>query len=433
MSSLILQDALCGVLAPPSLRQADLKITNGTLVEVAPNIPVGPADAVEHLRGALVMPGLVCAHTHLYSSLVRGMPGPEAEPADFTGILENIWWKLDKALDEETIAGSATAGALEAVRCGVTTIVDHHASPHAIRGSLSIIETALRRVGVRGILCYETSDRDGVGRRDQGLAENEEYLSSRRHHDFYRGLIGAHASFTLSDDSLRLLGAMAERHDAGVHVHVAEDAADPRMTASRFGRSIMDRFREFGLLRKRSVFAHCIHLHADDYAELRAAGPWLIHNPRSNMNNAVGHAPLHLFGGKSALGTDGFPMDLFEELRAAFFKDRESTPRVGPDGIIRLLQGGQGLVSEVFGRPFGGLTGGSPADLMVLDYAPPTPLTSGNFPYHFLFGLRSSMVRSVMVNGSWVMHDRKFLQLHEDEVLRDTARAAGRLWRKLHA
>ena len=433
MNSLILRNALCAVLSPIRLERADVRIADGTITEVGPTLRAGPDDIVEDLHGALLMPGLVCAHTHLYSSLSRGMPGPEGEPENFPAILEKIWWKLDRALDEDAIRFSAIAGALEAVRCGVTTIVDHHASPNLIRGSLSIIENALSGIGVRAVLCYETSDRDGPGRRDEGLAENEEFVARRRSHGMVRGLVGAHASFTLSDESLRMLGEMVERLDSGLHIHVAEDPADQERTRANYGRDILDRFRAFGLLRRRSVFAHCLHLSDTDYADLRSHGPWLVHNPRSNMNNAVGHAPLHQFGERAALGTDGFPADMFEELRTAFFKNREANPRIPPSRIVDLLNNGQRMISEIFDRPFGGIDAGSPADLVLLDYLPPTPMTAENLPYHVLFGLRSSMVESVMINGTWVMRDRKFGHLQEDELLRDAAAAAARLWRKMHA
>jgi putative selenium metabolism protein SsnA len=433
VSSLILKDALCAAIHPaPSLTRCDIRIADGTIVEIGPGLLPGPGGLVEDLHGALLLPGFVCAHTHLYSSLSRGMPGPAAEPHNFTEILESIWWKLDKALDEETVHASALAGGLEAVRCGVTTIVDHHASPNAIPGSLSIIENALETVGLRGILCYETSDRDGNERRDQGLRENEEFINKHRTHGMMRGLVGAHASFTLSDDTLRELGGIAERLDAGVHIHVAEDRADGDVTRARYGGGIVERMSEHGLLRSRSVFAHCIHLTEPEYAALRTARSWMIHNPRSNMNNSVGHAPLHQFGTRAALGTDGFPQDMFEEVRSAWFRSREATPRVAPEAILGMLSGGALLASEVFGRTIGTLQPGAAADLVVMDYLSPTPLTPENLPFHLLFGMRSSMVRSVMINGTWVMQDRAFVRVREEEALRTATQAAARLWRRMH-
>jgi putative selenium metabolism protein SsnA len=432
MTALLLKNALCASLTPPRLRAADLRIRDGIIIETGERLLPGPGDGVEDLHGALLLPGWVCAHTHLYSSLSRGMPGPAAEPRNFTEILSSIWWKLDKALDEESIRASALSGILDAVRCGVTTILDHHASPNAIPGSLSVVAGAMAEIGARGVLCYETSDRDGPERRDQGLAENEAFAVSHRTHGMIRGLVGAHASFTLSDATLGELGRIVERLDSGIHVHVSEDRSDAELTRARFGRGIIERFREHGLLRPRSVFAHCVHLDAQEYAAVRAEGPWIVHNPRSNMNNGVGHAPLQHFGGRSALGTDGFPADMFEELRAGWFRNRESEPHVGPMTMLSMLDNGSRLASELFEQPIGGIQPGAAADVMVMDYQPPTPLTEENLPFHILFGMRSSMVRSVMINGAWVLRDRAFVQVREEEILKEAAAAAKRLWRRMH-
>jgi putative selenium metabolism protein SsnA len=428
----VLKNGLCVTLSPLTLTRADLRISGRGVVEQGPGLQPAEGDIVEDLAGRIVMPGLVCSHTHLYSSLSRGMPPPGIPPSNFLEILQKIWWRLDRALDADMIYHSALAGALDAARCGVTTVVDHHASPNAIGGSLSLIAKALAEVGLRGVLCYETSDRDGIDRRDQGIAENGEFLAAHGSHGMYRGLVGAHASFTLSDESLQKLGEMAERFDTGVHVHLAEAGTDPQVTESKFGRRILDRFAASGILRARSVFAHCIHLTGDDFARLRVSGAWLVHNPRSNMNNRVGQAPLGAFGARAALGTDGFPPDMFEELRAAFFRNQEGGAGAG-EVSLQMLGNGHRLISEIFGRQFGDFRKDAPADLIVLDYVPPTPMTEENLSSHLLFGLRSSMVESVMVNGRWLIRHRKFVHLDERELLAGAADAAQRLWSGMHA
>lgn len=432
MSTLLLRNARCVRLSPAMVRNADIRIRHGLIEEVGSALTAGPGDTVENLHGAVLMPGLVCAHTHLYSSLARGMPGPRTEPPDFPAMLEAVWWKLDRSLNAVSIRACAVAGALEALRCGVTTIVDHHSSPNAIDGSLSIIGDVLTRIGVRGVLCYETSDRDGPERRDAGLAENERFLLGHRDHPTLRGMVGAHASFTLSDESLTRLGELAAKHDTGVHIHLAEDRADPETTRRLFGREIIARFRAHGLLRKRSVFAHAVHLTEAEFSAVRDAGSWLVHNPRSNMNNAVGRAPLDRFGARTALGTDGFTADMFEELRTAYFRNRESETRIPVPALLAYLQNGSALASEAFGQPFGDIREGYAADLVVLDYTAPTPLTAENLPGHVLFGLRSSMVRSVMVDGTWVLRDRRVTLVDEDAELHGTSAVAAELWRRMH-
>ena len=427
---MLLKNALCVALSPPALERDDVRITGGTVEEVGRGLAAKPGEETEDLAGKIVMPGLVCAHTHLISTLSRGMPPPAATPANFPEILERIWWRLDRALDRETLYCSAVAGALEAARCGVTTIVDHHSSPNAISGSLDAVRRGIAEIGLRGILCYEISDRGGPDRRDEGLAENEAFAADHRTDPMFRGCIGGHASFTLSDESLRSMGDLAERHGTGVHIHLAEAVDDPRITEEKFGRSILERFEEFGILRRNSLLAHCVHCAPDEFSRLRECGAWLIHNPRSNMNNGVGRAPLAEFGSRRALGTDGFPPDLFEEMRSAHLRGNEA----GDDAeALRMAANGQAIASEMFGREFRTLTRGAAADLIVMDYIPPTPLTGGNLASHILFGLRSSMVESVMVNGNWVVRNRRFPGLDESALLRGAEEAATKLWSAMHA
>jgi putative selenium metabolism protein SsnA len=426
---MLLTNGVCMTLSPPMLEHADVRVSGGAILERGPHLEPQAGERVEDLRGKILMPGLVCAHTHLYSSLARGMPGPDRPGGDFLEILQRIWWRLDRALDGETIYYSALAGALEAARCGVTTVVDHHASPNAIRGSLLHVKKGVADVGLRGVLCYETSDRDGIDRRDEGLRENDRFLTEHASDEMFRGMVGGHASFTLSDESLRRMGEIARGHDTGVHMHLAEAETDVRITRKEHGQGIVARLEEAGILRK-SLLAHCIHLTAEEFASLRASGAWLVHNPRSNMNNRVGHAPLSEFGERKALGSDGFTPDMFEELRAAFFRDREASGG-SVWGPASLLNGGQKFIAEVFGRPFGLLQKGSPADLVVVDYLPPTPCTLQNLPSHVL-AFRSSMVESVMVNGGWVLYRREFPRLQEEELLRGAQAATRKLWSAMH-
>jgi len=390
--------------------------------------PAAGEDVVD-CGGRYVIPGLVCAHTHLYSSLSRGMPPPGRPPATFTEILRRIWWKLDAALDPDSIYYSATAGGLEALRHGTTTIVDHHASPNAIAGSLDLIRDALAGVGIRGVLCYEVTDRGGARRRDAGLRENERFISSVAGSPAFRGLVGAHASFTLSDASLERCAEIARACRTGVHIHVAEDMADVRDARQRSRTPLLRRLERFGISSRRSVFAHCVHLRGEDFRALESTGVWVVHNPRSNMNNGVGHAPVHLFPRRSALGTDGFPADMFEEARAGFFRAAEEAG-TGMK-MADLIAGGWRLASEMFGRPFGTLEPGAVADLAVLDYRPPTPVRASNAASHFLFGVDSSSVDSVMAGGTWALWHRGVPGIDEDDIARRASRAAARLWKNM--
>ena len=428
---MLLKGGLLARLHPPALARGDLRVEGDTIVARGAKLRPKPGEEVEDCRGRLILPGFVCAHTHLYSALSRGMPAPAAPPKSFPDMLGRVWWRLDQALNEEAIYYSAMVGAVEAVKAGATTIVDHHSSPSAIPGSLDIIREALGVVGVRGVLCYEVTDRGGLRRRDAGLAENDRFLAATRTDTQFRGLVGAHASFTLRETSLAAIGDLARYHRVGVHIHAAEAQDDERRTRRVHGCGIVDRLDRHGLLNERSLLVHGVHLADSDLASVTAAGAWLVHNPRSNMNNAVGHAPIERFGERAALGTDGWPADMLAELRFAHFREREHLGLRRAYPSTALLQGGQSLAAEIFGVPFGTLAPGSPADLVVCDYVPPTPLTAANLPAHLLAGVQPAMMTGVMASGRWVCRDGVPVNIDVDAVYCRARQLAATVWRRM--
>jgi putative selenium metabolism protein SsnA len=428
---MLLTNGITISLSPARIRRMDLRVEEGSIVATGKSLRPRKGEEIVDLTGTIIMPGMVNAHTHLYSSLSRGMPGPAKAPRNFSEILGQIWWKLDTALDEEAVHYSALVGSLEALQCGTTTLVDHHASPNAIDGSLDIIKKAMCSVGMRGILCYETTDRGGSVRRDRGLEENERFVTENANNLRFRGAMGAHASFTLNDDTLRILGDLAGMYDCGVHIHVAEDKADVRDAVNVRQSDIITRLKKFGIAGHKSIFAHGIHLSKHQLAVVASSGTWMVHNPRSNMNNGVGYAPLAWFGEQSAIGTDGFASDMFEEGRVAFLRNQESSSRVQALRILAMLNNGQQLVSQFFGRKFGSLQAGSPADIIVLEYASPTPMTEANLVGHALFGLNSGAVRHAMVEGEWRMWNREFVGIDSDKVMTEARIVATKLWKRM--
>jgi len=430
--SLLLKNIKAVTLAPPEIEKCDIRVDEGTIVDRAHRLKPRRDDEVVDLQSRIVMPGFVCSHTHLYSALSRGMPAPRFAPRNFVEILRKVWWKLDEALDEESIYYSALVGAIESVKFGTTMLIDHHASPNSIPRSLDLIKDALHRVGVRGVLCYETTDRGGKKRRDLGLKENERFVTENTSNPHFRGTIGAHASFTLGDDSLALLGELAGLYDCGVHIHVAEDKADVVDSVEKHQKGVVERLRQFSILGKKSLFVHGVHVSRKQLAIVEKAGAWMIHNPRSNMNNGVGYAPLSWYGEHSALGTDGFPSDMFEESKFGYFRNAESNFRTEFSRLPAMLHNGQRVAAEFFGRTFGTLQKGSPADLVVLDYVPPTPLTSRNFHGHFLFGMNSAMVQHVIVDGNWIVWNKQLVGIDEEAVMQKAASVAKKLWGRMH-
>ncbi len=417
-------------LAPAQVKKTNLRITGSEIDAESPALKPLKNEKVIDLEGKLVLPGFVNAHTHLYSSLSRGMPMPATAPSNFTEILEKIWWKLDVSLDEEMIYYSALAGAIDAIKCGTTSLVDHHASPSSIKGSLDLIKKALKQVGIRGVLCYEVTDRGGKKKRNEGLKENERFIEGNKTDEYFRGYVGAHAAFTLSDESLHLCGEMAAKHKTGVHIHVSEDVCDVKDADEKYKSTVLDRLAPHKILKKESILAHCVHLTLSEFSTSKKNECWLVHNPRSNMNNRVGYANVHLFGDKLALGTDGFPADMLEEAKFAFHKKRDSKID-GNINYVNLITGGQKLVSDIFGKKFGTFNKGSVADLVVMNYQEPTPMEKDNLLGHYLFGMQSSMVESVMVGGKWVMKNRKIPGIDENKIFAKSRQLARKLWKKM--
>jgi putative selenium metabolism protein SsnA len=384
--------------------------------------------------GCLVVPGNVCAHTHLYSALARGMPYGLAPPDDFLQILQRVWWRLDRALDEEIVRASALVGGMEALLSGTTTLVDHHASPNAIDGSLDVIAEALGELGVRSVLCYETSDRDGPERARAGLAENRRFAARMQHEKppLTRALVGGHASFTLSDETLAECAEIARTFEIGLHIHAAEDAVDERDSVAEHEQRVVSRLEHAGALDDRTLLAHGVHLDAEELGLVLAADAYLAHNARSNMNNAVGRAHLDALAGRVALGTDGIGADMFEESRAAYFRLREDDRQAGAEWPLDRLSVGAALAGSSFGeRHLGTLDVGAPADLVVLDYAAPTPVDAHSFPGHWIFGLSARHVRDVMVAGEWVVLDRRLARADHRELAAEARVQAARLWKRL--
>ncbi len=313
---------------------------------------------------------------------------------------------------------------------GTTTLIDHHASPNWIDGSLDVMAEALESLGVRSVQCYETTDRDGPERATAGLRENERF-ASRGRGELTRAMVGAHASFTLSEDTLAACVDVARRTGVGIHVHAAEDGSDQSDAVARFGKRVIPRLEGAGVLTEDAILAHCIHLDPSEAEAVRASGCGVAHNPTSNMNNAVGHADVGALGDRVLFGTDGIGADMFAESKAAYFRARDADvywPFGWPLGHVAE---GAARAGRIFGEPMlGELTPGAPADLVVIDAHPPTPLHPGNLAGHWTFGFNARSVRDVMVAGRFVVKDRRLALVDHDEVAARGAEAATAMWER---
>jgi putative selenium metabolism protein SsnA len=422
---------------PVIVEHADVVVDGGRVVFVGAAASDLPAAAgTLDCTGCIVIPGNVCAHTHLYSALARGMPYSLEPPRDFIEILRRVWWRLDRGLDEASVRASALVGGMEALLAGTTTIIDHHASPNAIDGSLDVIAEALEELGIRSVLAYEVTDRDGPERAGAGVLENRRFAGrvAAGEVPLARSMIGAHASFTLSDATLEACVGAAVETGTGLHVHVAEDLADQEHCRARYGTSVVERLAGAGAVDERALLAHAVHVGEHEAELICDAHATIVHNARSNMNNAVGRAPLRGFGERVALGTDGIGADMFEESRAAYFRAREDGVTGDPRWALARLSQGARLAGRLFGEPLlGRIEPGAPADLVVLDHEAPAPVDARSFPGHWMFGLSSRPVRDVLVNGDIVVRDRRLQLFGHDWVTALACGEAKRLWDRLES
>ncbi|MGD8903853.1 MAG: putative aminohydrolase SsnA, partial [Anaerolineae bacterium] len=351
--------------------------------------------------GHLVLPGLVCAHTHFYGAFARGMALGGEPATNFPEILEKLWWRLDKALWPDDVHFSALVCLVDAIRHGTTTLIDHHASQKHITGSLDQIARAVDQAGARACLCYEVTDRDGKQAAMAGIAENVRFIQQaqirQRKGDYQIGAtFGLHASLTLSQATLDMCSDQAKTLGTGFHLHVAEDEADQRESLRRSGLRVVERLEKAGILGPQTIAAHCVHVDRIETEILLDSGTMVVHNPRSNMNNAVGTADLPWMlkiGIPVGLGNDGFSNNMFTEMSAAYLAHKQASgdPRTLPaDQVMQIAWEHNSRIARVsfpgLGSRFGLLAKGAPADLILVDYDPPTPLDAGNLPWHMIFG-----------------------------------------------
>lgn len=408
----------------------------GTTADLATRFPdVDRWDA----GGQLVLPASICAHTHFYGAFSRGMGIPGQPPETFPQILERLWWRLDKALTLEDVRYSALICLVDAVRHGTTTLIDHHASPNAIEGSLDVIAEAVQSAGLRASLCYEVTDRDGPERAQAGIEENLRFAKEASDDAQLAASFGLHASLTLSDETLADCVAAAEEVGLGFHVHVAEGVSDQEDSLRRSGKRVVHRLSDAGILGPQTIAVHCVHVDESEIERLAEIGTWVTHQPRSNMNNAVGVAPVERMleeGVNVGLGNDGFSNQMFAEMKAAYFLHKlgQRDPQAMPGNVVMdLAYGNNAQLAQVFwpDQQLGELSEGAMADLVLMNYHPTTPLTAENLPWHILFGVEASMITSTVCAGRVLMRDRKLLTLDETAITARSRELAAEVWSRL--
>ncbi|MCK5684572.1 putative aminohydrolase SsnA [bacterium] len=431
-----------GFLAGPNApyMKTDILIENGKISGIGKFEEKEGVKCID-AEGKVVLPGFVNCHHHLYSALARGIPiGPGTQLNNFDNILKNLWWKLDVALNKEDIYYSAMAGILDSVKNGVTTIVDHHASFGLIEGSLDIIEDAMVENGVRGVLCYEVSDRHGEAATLESINENKRFLKKVNDKDYaYKDSIGAlfglHAAFTCSDKTLERCVVANTDFSTGFHIHLSEDLMDVNLSMKNHGKRVVPRLLERGILEKNTLCVHGVHIDNREIEILNEKNCYLAYNPMSNMNNAVGVPPILDMisaGVKVVQGTDGFTSSLLENFKYAFLlqKITKMDPGAFTYGDIDnyFFNNPSILFNQFFGKNT--LETGSVGDVLILDYYPPTPLTEANMTGHLIFGFSQRKPEVVVINGEVVVKDGKNCKVCEKEIAEKSSEVASKLWKR---
>ncbi len=420
-----------------------LYLADGHIVDIGPQkelIERYPEEKVINAHGQYVMPGNICAHTHFYGAYSRGMSIPGAPPVDFPDILNKLWWPLDKSLTLDDVYFSTMVCLVDAIKHGTTTLIDHHASPNAIMGSLDVIARAVAETGLRAGLCYEVTDRDGSEKAQQGIAENVRFIRRIRENNPLPGrlaaMFGLHASLTLSNETLFASVLAVDGLDVGFHIHVAEHDIDERDSLQKTGWRVVERLQRSGILGPKSIAVHAVHIDSHEMDILAQTATWVSHQPRSNMNNGVGLPRVEEMiraGIRVCLGNDGFSNSMWEEWKAAYLAHKLFTqdPRIMPANLVMKLavQNNRDLVQALFGNlKIGILAPGAAADIIFVNYHPYTPLTAENLPWHIVFGFHESMVTTTIVSGELLMYDRQLLVLDEEEIAREARFRAPQVW-----
>ena len=416
--------------------------TDNTIVEVGDfeTLKKKYADAeFIDAKGGVIHPAFINTHEHIYSALARGLSIKGYAPNGFLEILDGLWWTIDRNLDNDLTKLSAEATYLECIKNGVTTIFDHHASFGEISGSLFAIEEAARDFGVRSVLCYEISDRDGKEKAHAAIKENVDFakhaLSLKD--DFIKGMMGMHASFTISDETMELCRKEKPK-EIGYHIHVAEDILDLHRCLKEHGKRIVDRLYDWDVLGEKTLLAHCIYVNPHEMDLIRDTNTMVVHNPESNMGNACGGPPTMEIVHKgilTGLGTDGYTHDMIESWKVAniLHKHHLVDPGAAWAEVPEMLfQGNARIANRYFEKKLGVLEKGAAADIIITDYIPPTPMNAGNLNGHMLFGMNGRSVVTTVGNGKVLMKNRELQGIDEERCLAKIREGAARLEKKIN-
>ena len=390
-------------------------------------------------KGGVIMPGLINAHTHIYSALARGLSIKGYNATNFYEVLDGQWWYMDRNLDLAATRASAQALVIDSIKQGVTTIFDHHASFCEIPGSLMEIAKVTQEFGMRASLCYEVSDRDGEEKSIQSVQENADFIDycEKNPSDMLKAMFGGHALFTISDKTFDRMVA-ANNGRVGYHIHVSEGMNDVYDSLQNYGRRPVQRLQDHGILGPNTILGHCIHVNTAEMDIIKATDTMCVNNPESNMGNAVGISPvlqLYKKGILLGMGTDAYTNDMLESLKVALCSQRHNAclPNVGWCEVTDMLFKNNAKMAERSGFPtLGVLKAGAAADVIVMDYKPFTPFSDANIDGHMIFGMTGRQCQTTMINGKILMKDRVLTEIDEEAVNARILEVSKKFWGKLN-
>ncbi len=440
MSILLKNARLIETRVPFSVKEnVDVLIVKDRIAKVGKNLS-DKADKVIDCTNKTVAPGMVCSHHHYYSGLSRGILANMGTQTDFIQVLKELWWRLDRALDKESCYYSSLICSIDAIKCGTTSCIDHHASPSYIEGSLSTMAKGMEEVGVRGIECYEITNRNGgFDEETRGLDENVRFAKEvdakrKKGEDvLVEAAIGGHAPFTMSNEIMEKMGDACKDTNRGIHLHVGEDKYDQVHSHHMFHDDILVRLDKNNLLNEKAILVHGIYLRPENIEMFNSYDGFMINNARSNMNNNVGYnSNLPLYK-NPVLGTDGCGSNMFEEIKLSYFKHKDASGKWWPNDYLDNLTRGNLILERYFNDKFGRLQEGYKADIIILDYNSPTPLVKENLGGHFVFGMGSDVVETTIVNGKIIMENRVIKHLDLDSIYKKASEEADKMWKRMNA
>ncbi len=428
--------------AMPYLADGAVLADGDTIKEVGPfrelKKKYPDADYVD-AKGGVIMPGLINAHTHIYSGLARGLAIEGHNPTNFFEILDGMWWNIDRHLTLDGTRASAYATILDCIRDGVTTIFDHHASYGEIPGSLFAIKDVAKELGMRACLCYEVSERDGKEKCIAAIRENAAFSAwaAKETDGMTAAMFGGHALFTISDATFEKM-VEANNGLTGFHIHVAEGMNDVYDSLRNYGTRPVNRLLYNGILGEKTLLGHCIHISPAEMDIIKETGTMVVNNPESNMGNAVGCSPVLQMMAKGitvGMGTDAYTHDMLESLKVFLIIQRHNLamPNVAfGEGMEMLFKNNCAIAAKYFPKPLGVLKAGAAADIIVMDYKPFTPFSDENINGHMLFGMMGKNCRTTIINGKVLYKDREFVACDEERINAWTMEESKKLWGELN-